>query len=182
MSSLGEGQNKEYWIDYLQTIQTDSSLRAATYTIQSWCQEIGNFGSIESPDNVRSGLISCWNLWIQDIRSDYPDLFSFLKDQSFFDSGTTFLKTLNTFATITHRKILRTNKKYNFPTIFSSFKNIIDTSVCILQNNFSKRREERIWLADSFKREPTVKRITVRIIGKIDPTSKIFKKEIATSE
>ena len=182
MLTLGEGQNKEYWIEYLQTIQNDSTLRAATYTVQSWCQEIGNFRSIESPANTRSGLISCWNLWIQDIRSDYPVLFNFLKNQRFFDSGTTFLKTLNTFATITHRKILRTHQKYNFTTIFTSFENIISTSVCILKNNFPERRAERTWLANTFREEPTVKRITICIISKIDPTSKIFKKVTATSE
>jgi len=182
MSTLGEGQNKEYWIEYLQTIQNDSALRAATYTVQSWCQEIGNFRSIESPNNIRSGLISCWNLWIQDIRSDYPDLFNFLIQQRFFASGTTFLKTLNSFAKITHRKIFRTNQKYNFPHIFTSFENILATSVCILQNNFPVRRSERTWLACIFSEEPIVKSITVCIISKIDPTSKIFKKATATSE
>jgi len=182
MSILGEGQNKEYWIDYLQAIQNDSTLRAATYTIQSWCQEIGNFRSIESPDNIRSGLISCWNLWVQDIRSDYPDLFNFLAKQRFFASGTKFLTTLNTFANITHGKIFRTNQKYSFPQTFTSFENIIATSVCVLRNNFPARQTERTWLACIFREEPVVKSITVRIISKIDPTSKIFQKATATSE
>jgi len=181
MIYLGDGKDKEHWIDYIQTIRNDSTLSAATYTIVSWCREIGNLNSIESPDNVKSGLISCWNLWIQDIRTDYPHFFNFLVSKKFFDSGTTFLKKLNTVAKISHKKIFRINQSYLFHKIFENFTDILETSVCILQKKFPNRPQERKWLSHIFKKEPIVKSITITIIAKIDPSSDIFKKVPAVS-
>jgi len=182
MTHLGDGKDKEHWIDYIQIIRNDSTLRAATYTIVSWCREIGNFNSVESPNNVRSGLISCWNLWIQDIRTDYPHFFNFLLSKKFFDIGTTFLNKLNTVAKISHKRIFRINQTYRFHKIFENFNNILETSVCILQKKFQNRPQERKWLSRIFKKDPTVKSITITIIAKIDPSSDIFKKVPATSE
>jgi len=182
MIHLGDGKDKEYWIDYIRTIRNDSSLSASTYTIVSWCQEIGNFNSIESPHNVKSGLISCWNLWIQDIRAEYPYFFNLLVSKKFFDSGTTFLNKLNTVAKISHKKIFRINQTYHFHKIFEKFNDILQTSVCILQKKFPNRPQERKGLSHIFKNEPIVKSITTTIIAKVDPSSDIFNKVPATSE
>ena len=182
MTNLGDGKDKEYWIDYIQTIRNDSTLSASTYTIASWCREIGNFNSIESPNNVKSGLISCWNLWIQDLRADYPHFFNFLISKKFFNSGTIFLNKLNTVAEISHKRIFRINQTYQFHKIFENFNDILKTSVCILQKKFINRLQERKWINCVFKREHTVKSITTTIIAKIDPSSDIFKKIPATSE
>jgi len=182
MIRLGDGKDKEHWIDYIQTIRNDSTLSASTYTIISWCREIGNFNSIESPNNVKNGLISCWNLWIQDLRADYPLFFNFLVSKKFFGRGTIFLNKLNTVAKISHKKIFRVNQTFLFHKIFENFNDILKTSVCILQKKFPNRPQEREWLSCIFKKEPIVKSITTTIIAKIDPSSDIFKKVQATSE
>ena len=170
MSILGEGENKEFWIDYLQKVKSDSELQASTYTIASWCQEIGNPNSFESPNNIKEGLTSCWNLWIQDLRANYPELYQFLNQEEFFLNGTFFLRKINTFTIITHGKIFRTNNKFPFRNIFANFNNIIATSLCILRNKFRNRARQRSWLTRTLDSSSIVRKITTNIVKNVNPT------------
>jgi len=170
MSTLGEGENREFWIDYLQKVKSDSNLQASTYTIASWCQEIGNPNSFESPNNIKEGLTSCWNLWIQDLHADYPELYQFLNQEKFFLNGTLFLRKINIFTIITHGNIFRTNNKFPFKNTFANFNNIIAASLCILRNKFRDRSGQRSWLTRTLDSSSTVKKITNNLVKNINPT------------
>jgi len=182
MAELGDGHSKEFWLDYLQTVQSSPDQRASTYTVHSWCQEIGNFHSVESPSQVRAGIISCWNLWFRDLYKDFPELFRTLCKAKFFSRSITFLQKLHSISKITHRKIYQLNQQYFFSKTFDHFDSIIQIAICILSNTFANRRQERTWIQRTLDSSRHIKYSVTRIISKIDPEASILSRRTATTE
>jgi len=180
MAELGDGHNKEFWLEYLQNVETDSDQRASTYTVSSWCQEIGNFNSIESPSQVRAGIISCWNFWFTDLFRDYPELSRTLNKAKFFSRSIIFLRKLNRISNITHRKIFQLNRRYSFHKTFENFDKIIGSSIHILRHSFSGQHFERSWR--TLNDTPVIKHLILQIITKIDPAIGNFREYPAESE
>ena len=178
MSTFGQNKPITFWTEYLQDFLNSRLVCRELECIETWIEKIRLSVHFVSPGEIRGGLAASWNLWRLFFKSDYPELFLFLKERHFFLAGSRFIAAINRIRHPTVEKFHRLTSTHRIFDTIGILRTVIKATVILL----SKDHSQLPWVHSKFRGNIAIKNFCLNLLHIIDPTSPIFRRNLVVTE
>jgi len=178
MSTFGKDKPVTFWTEYLQDFLNSRLVCRELECIETWIEKIRLSVHFVSPGEIRGGLAASWNLWRLFFKSDYPELFLFLKERHFFLAGSRFIAAINRIRRPTVEKFHRLTSTHRIFDTIGILRTVIKATVILL----SKDHSQLPWVHSKFRGNIAIKNFCLNLLHIIDPTSPIFRRNLVVTE
>jgi len=178
MSTFGKDKSTTFWTEYLQDFLNNNLVCRELRCIENWIEKIRLSVHFVSPEEIRGGLAASWNLWKLFFKSDYPELFLFLKQRHFFLAGSEYITAINRIRRPTVKKFhILTSTHRIFDTV-GILHTVIKATVILLSNNHNQLS----WVHSKFHSNTAIKNFSLNLLNVINPDSPVFRRNLVSTE
>jgi len=178
MTTFGLGHNIEYWTGYLQHYLTNNQILDDLDQLE---ESIRSSYS-EQPNTTASRIITNitvnWKVWLMHFKILYPAFYKYLDLGNIFRTGSLFLKATSNCKGLTKFKICQFHIIYPITNTIHTLQLTVKATIHFLQED----RENFPWVLSVFENNIAIKNATLNLLNRINPLSKVFRRNNIPTE